>query len=111
MIVMLRLAFVSGVVLFVAGCADWSKPGATPEALAADQSACHDKARSAFPPDLGPGLDAATGAAQPSVSCAPNRGCVTTGAAAPVGGAIADRNAQVRDNAFDQCMMLRGWSK
>jgi hypothetical protein len=112
---MMRLVPVAGVVclvMLVAACADWSKPGGTPAALAADQSACDTQARAAYPPDLGPGLNTAGGAAPPEVACAPNRGCATTGGGAfTPGGALADRNADARTGAFNQCMLLRGWSK
>jgi hypothetical protein len=99
-------------VLALGACTQWSKPGATPDALAADQSACDTASRGQYPPDLGPGLDAAAAASQPGVACVPNRGCFTTGGSGlPPGGALADRNADARASAFDQCMMQRGSRK
>ncbi|HXQ51264.1 MAG TPA: hypothetical protein VN802_09250 [Stellaceae bacterium] len=104
-----------GVVVFLAlmagACANWAKPGGTPDMLAGDRAACDKAASAAYPPDLGPGMDVAAGGGQPSMACVPNRGCITTGTGLQPGGALEDRNGAARGNAFDQCMMQHGWSK
>jgi hypothetical protein len=108
---MRRLALVC-LALPLLSCTQWSKPGGTPEALAADQGACNRKASAAYPTDFAPAVEAGIGSVQPGYACLPNRGCVGTGAnALSPGATMFDKNAAPRDADYAKCMGEHGWSK
>lgn len=100
------------VLILLAGCtAPWTKPGATPEALQADESECSAAAVKAFPPQLGPPPNAGVGIAQPGYSCLPNRGCVPTDGSYLPPPSATDVNAEPRAESVAECMKGRGWSR
>jgi hypothetical protein len=94
--------------VLLAACSPWTKPGAGPDQLAADRSACNDQALAEAPLNMTSMADAGPGPNAPGYSCIPNRGCIPTGG--QPGGALNDRNAAARSVAFNQCMQQRGWS-
>ena len=99
-------------VLALAACAPWTKPGAAEGDLSSAQSACNSEAMEKAPPTLGRVPGAAEQNFAPSYACAPGKGCVPTGmSTAPTAPDVTDVNADVRANLFDTCMRSRGWSK
>jgi hypothetical protein len=108
---MKRLVLVS-FLLALGGCTHWAKPGGTPEALSADQSACTKAADEDFPTELAPAVDPGVGSVQPGYACLPGRGCVPTGSSfMPSGASVLDKNAAPRAAAVDHCMTQRGWTR
>lgn len=99
------------VLILVAGCATWTKPGGTPEALKADQAACAEAASRDFPPRLAPPPHPDMGVVQPGYTCLPSQGCVPTGSSYLTPPSAVDMNAPPRDAAFRNCMEKRGWSR
>ena len=99
-------------VLALASCTQWSKPGATADDLSTAQSACNSEAMAKAPPTLGPAPGAAAQNTAPSYSCVPGKGCVPTGmSTAPTAPDVEDVNADARSQLFNKCMSDRGWSK
>jgi hypothetical protein len=104
--------YVLCLVLALAACAQWSKPGATADDLSAAQSACNSEAMAKAPPTLGPAPGIAQQNVAPSYACAPGKGCVPTGmSTAPTAPEVTDVNADARTQIFNNCMASRGWSK
>jgi hypothetical protein len=98
-------------VLTLAACTQWSKPGASADDLSAAQSACNSEAMEKAPPTLGPVPGAAQNVA-PAYSCVPGKGCVATGmSTAPTAPDVEDVNADARTQIFNKCMTDRGWSR
>jgi len=98
-------------VLALAACAPWTKPGATAQDLQAAESACNSEAMEKAPPQLGRSLGASENIA-PSYSCVPGKGCVPTGmSTAPTAPEVMDVNAEARAQLFNKCMGDGGWSK
>ncbi|HUB94900.1 MAG TPA: hypothetical protein VL993_03235 [Stellaceae bacterium] len=95
-------------VFLLAGCSTWTKPGATPDQLAADESLCNQRALYQAPLDMSSLADAGPGANAPGYSCT-NRGCVPS--SSPFSGSgLTDRNGAIRSVLFSQCMKERGWT-
>ncbi len=97
-------------VLLLAACSSWTKPGGTPDMLTADQNDCSTAALRDFPPVVGPALGGSPGMTSPGYACAPDRGCVPTSGAAPAA-TITDQNQAARNAAIDKCMIGKGWSR
>jgi len=99
-------------VLLLAGCAEWSKPGASEADLSAAQTACNNEAMEKAPPTLGRAPEQPGANIAPAYSCVPGKGCVPTGmSTAPTAPDVIDINADARAQIFNQCMTSRGWSK
>jgi hypothetical protein len=95
--------------LLLAACGTWTKPGATPDQLTADETACNQQALAQAPPDMTSMAEAGPGPNAPGYSCT-SHGCVPSTNSLP-GTGLDDRNAAQRSVLFSQCMEQHGWSQ
>jgi len=104
-----------------AGCATWSKPGATQDDFNRESAGCTASAYSQFPPAMRTVRPAVTGVQMPGQSqtdCDVNgnhASCTTTGTGTMtlpvfIPGQDVDDNASARQAAWQSCMYSSGWS-
>jgi hypothetical protein len=101
--------------LSVAGCAPWTKPGATPEQRHAALAECQAMAYQKLPALMQPVEISPPQTVPPEMNCTTDKGrqscSMTPGSYAPPVYANEDQNQSGRDAIVADCMYRQGWTR